>query len=204
MDAQAIYIKMKPHIDAELNQTIPIGQTAHLIGNEPLCKKIAELPAHIVKKEDNNVIIIDLMRIIAIIGKHFPNLDIESIGPSQTIVRVKEQKKRHSIPLFIFVWLLLFFGSGLAIMNFHEDVSMLAVQQKMYEMITGKENDFPLLLQVPYSIGLGIGMILFFNHLFKKKFNEEPSPLEIEMFKYEQDLNQYLILTEGQKDNEKN
>jgi stage V sporulation protein AA len=81
-------------------------------------------------------------------------------------------------------------------MNFHEDVSMQAVHQKIYYLITGKTNEYPLLLQVPYSIGLGLGMVLFFNHLFRKKFNEEPSPLDVEMFNYQQDLDQYVVVNE--------
>ncbi|MFP3360102.1 stage V sporulation protein AA, partial [Planococcus sp. SIMBA_143] len=36
-----------------------------------------------------------------------------------------------------------------------------------------------------------------FNHLFKKRFNEEPSPLEVEMFNYQQDLDQYVIVHEN-------
>ncbi len=91
----------------------------------------------------------------------------------------------------------MFIGSGLAIMNFHADVSMLAVQRKIYEMFTGEYIPNPLLLQIPYSLGIGIGMVIFFfNHLFKKKFNEEPSPLEVEMFTYQESLNQYVITEE--------
>ncbi|UUZ94364.1 hypothetical protein LJK87_07260 [Paenibacillus sp. P25] len=39
-------------------------------------------------------------------------------------------------------------------------------------------------------------MIVFFNHLFKKKFNEEPSPLEVEMFMYQENVNRYMITEE--------
>jgi len=106
---------------------------------------------------------------------------------------------RVSIPFFILIWLLLFFGAALAIMNFHEDVSMQAVHQRIYKIITGKENLKPLILQIPYSIGLGLGMVLFFNHVFKKRLNEEPSPLEVEMFNYQQNLDQYVIINENKE-----
>ncbi|MNO07817.1 hypothetical protein D3C81_2301760 [compost metagenome] len=39
-------------------------------------------------------------------------------------------------------------------------------------------------------------MVLFFNHVFKKKFNEEPSPLEVEMYLYQQNMNQYVVAEE--------
>jgi stage V sporulation protein AA len=84
-------------------------------------------------------------------------------------------------------------------MNFHEDVAMGDVHQKIYQLITGEKSEKPLIIQIPYSLGVGIGMVLFFNHLFKKKFNEEPSPLEVEMFKYQQDLDQFIVIQEKRK-----
>jgi stage V sporulation protein AA len=109
------------------------------------------------------------------------------------------KKKQYSFLFFLAVWFLLFIGAALAIMNFHEDVSMRQVHQKLFYMLTGMRDKQPLLIQVPYSIGLGLGMILFFNHVFRKRINEEPSPLEVEMFNYQQDLDQYVIMHENKE-----
>lgn len=84
-------------------------------------------------------------------------------------------------------------------MNFHEDVSMQSVHQRVYKMITGKEIEKPLIFQIPYSVGLGLGMVIFFNHVFKKRLNEEPSPLEVEVFNYQQSLDQYMIMHENKE-----
>ena len=127
------------------------------------------------------------------------NIEVQLLGPSQTIVEVVFKKKKYSFTLFAIAWLLLFFGSMLTIMNFHEDVSMQVVHQKIYRMITGKSEEKPLYFQIPYSIGLGLGMIIFFNHVFKKRLNEEPSPLEVEMFNYQQDLDRYVIMHENKE-----
>lgn len=111
-------------------------------------------------------------------------------------------KKEDTPNFFGLVWLLLFIGAALAIIYFHEDVSMQQVHQRLYYMITGEFNAQPLLFQIPYSLGLGLGMVLFFNHVFQKRINEEPSPLEVEMFQYQQSLDQYVIVNEN-KDNMK-
>ena len=84
-------------------------------------------------------------------------------------------------------------------MNFHEDVSMQDAHQRLYKIITGKEVEKPLIFQIPYSIGLGLGMIIFFNHVFKKRINEEPSPLEVEMFNYQNDLDRYVLMHENKE-----
>ena len=49
----------------------------------------------------------------------------------------------------------------------------------------------------PIFIWLGIGTLLFFNHWFNKRFNEEPSPLEVEIYNYQQDLDNYLNFHEN-------
>ena len=44
-----------------------------------------------------------------------------------------------------------------------------------------------------YSIGLGVGIIIFYNHFGPKKLTKDPTPIEVEMRKYERDINQTLI-----------
>jgi stage V sporulation protein AA len=43
-------------------------------------------------------------------------------------------------------------------------------------------------LEISYSIGLGIGIIVFFNHIRNKKLTKDLTPLEVEMKKYNEDL----------------
>jgi stage V sporulation protein AA len=139
------------------------------------------------------------MKVIRLISTVIENADVQTIGPAQTIVEVILKKKQMSLPFFILIWFLLFFGSAMAIMNFHDDVSMRSVQEKLYKIITGVEDSKPWIFQIPYSIGLGLGMILFFNHVFQKRINEEPSPLEVEMFNYQMDLDNYVIIHENKE-----
>ncbi|MNC41839.1 hypothetical protein D3C75_906260 [compost metagenome] len=109
------------------------------------------------------------------------------------------EARKPSIALFVLVWLLLFFGSALTIMNFHADVSMLEVQVRIVEMLTGRRDEHPYVFQIAYSLGIGFGMVIFFNHLFKKKWNEEPTPLEVEMFLYQKNIDHYVVNEEYSK-----
>ncbi|MGV2911118.1 stage V sporulation protein AA, partial [Bacillus safensis] len=152
-----------------------------------------------VSKKDRHIAVLDIMHVVKTIKKTWPDIDIQTVGGSEAIVEIDTGKRQLSPVLFVFVWLLLFVGAALAIMNFHEDVSMRLVHIRLYEMITGKTVEHPYLLQIPYSFGLGFGMILFFNHVFKKRLNEEPSPLEVEMFKYQLDLDHYVALNENKE-----
>ncbi|MGA8941801.1 MAG: stage V sporulation protein AA [Thermoactinomyces sp.] len=148
---------------------------------------------------NGNFAVIDIMDVIRLIRRHFPSLDIRYAGPPQTLVEIKTDTKPASVMSVIFVMLILFIGSGLAIMNFHMDVSMPQVHERIYYLITGVHKKSPLILQIPYSLGIGLGIFLFFNRLFKKRFKEEPSPLELEVFLYQENIDQYMINDEKQK-----
>ncbi|MED4532275.1 stage V sporulation protein AA [Metabacillus fastidiosus] len=196
---KTLYLRLRHRIQASPNEVITIGKIAQIVGNREWAEQIKKIIVRHVNSSDKNIIVLDVMAVVNEIHKLDEEISVQTIGPSQTIIEVVYEKKRISPFLFGIVWLLLFVGSGLAIMNFHEDVSMQQVHMRIYKMITGETNEQPLLLQVPYSIGLGLGMILFFNHLFKKRFNEEPSPLEVEMFNYQMDLDHYVAMNENEE-----
>ncbi|MGG5253731.1 stage V sporulation protein AA [Neobacillus sp. SM06] len=196
---KTIYIRMRNRVQARLYEKVRLEDTAQIIAPEQILPALQNLVVHQVSKQDKNIVIIDVMKVIGMITELITETDIQTIGPAQTIIEVIYKKKGVSIPFFLLIWFLLFFGSAMGIMNFHDDVSMQSVQEKLYTMITGLKNPKPLLFQIPYSIGLGLGMILFFNHVFKKRINEEPSPLEVEMFNYQMDLDSYVIIHENKE-----
>ncbi|MGC4376422.1 stage V sporulation protein AA [Fictibacillus sp. Mic-4] len=203
MENLTVYIRMRQRVQVVPNQKVTLSEIAQIVAPGEIHKKVKALIIHHVKPEDKHLIVIDVIKVIQHIHNVYESIDVQTVGPAQTILEIQYEKKKLAPVYFLLVWLLLFFGSSLAIMNFHEDVSMGIVHKKIYYMITGEQNNRPLLLQIPYSFGLGIGMILFFNHLFKKRFNEEPSPLEVEMFNYQQDLDQYVIVHENKETEKK-
>ncbi|MCL6586119.1 MAG: stage V sporulation protein AA [Anoxybacillus sp.] len=193
-------MKLRHRVQVKPHEVVVVGDVAQMIAtDDSLLEKIKQLPLYHIQPHDKNIVIIDIMKVIDTIVRSEKAVDVQTIGPAQTIIEVVYEKKRVSFLSFLLVWILLFIGSALAIMNFHEDVSMKEMHQHLYTMITGEKAEKPLLFQIPYSLGLGIGMILFFNHLFRKRLNEEPSPLEVEMFNYQQSLDQYVILHENKE-----
>lgn len=198
-----MYLRLYNRIKVRPNETIVISDIAQIVAHPKFKKDIENLVIHRISLQDKNYVVIDITMVLEQIRKTFPNMEIQPLGPSQSLVEIIIERKAITPVFFIAIWLLLFFGAALTILNFHEDVSMQEVHQRIYTIITGKEEYKPLLLQIPYSIGLGLGMILFFNHIFRKRINEEPSPLEVEMFNYQQALDQYMIMTENKKVNGK-
>lgn len=189
-----VYIRMKKYVKTSGTPLLRLCDIALVEATSQEEKeKLEKQQIYKVTEKDSNYIVIDGFMIIRHLQEANPSVEIQLIGPNQTIVNVETEQKSMPTWIVAVVWIILFIGSAMTIMNFHYDVSMQEVQQKLHYLLTGKEEEYPLSIQVPYSFGLGIGMLVFFNHWFKKRFNEEPSPLEVEIFKYQQSMNEYII-----------
>lgn len=197
--ASLIYLRLRKQVALSAGSPIRIRDVARIITASELEEKVMDLILDVPECQDGNLIVIDMLEVIACIRKHYPQMQVEFIGEPHVLVEMIKEEKKPSLILFVAVWLLLFFGAALTIMNFHMDVSMQEVQVRIVELISGRKDDHPYLFQGAYSIGIGFGMIIFFNHLFKKKWNEEPTPLEVEMFLYQENLNHYAIAEEYKK-----
>ncbi|WP_039944411.1 stage V sporulation protein AA [Thermicanus aegyptius] len=193
MIGHAVYLRLRRKVTlTSSRKQVTLDDVAQIVAPSHVKTSLKGMTLQQITPADGNLFVIDAMTIIEEILKSFPDLMPHVIGDEETLVEVKEESGKKA-PLWkvASVWLLLFLGSGLAIMNFHTDVSMGKVHERFYYLLTGKVNPHPYLLQIPYSVGIGIGMILFFNHLFRKRLNEEPSPLELEMYLYQENVEKF-------------
>ena len=198
-----LYLRLRKRIGIKPGGTVKLGQTARLFSSDPAMEaRLQDLVLHRHRESDGNRVVIDLLQIVQAIREAEPRADIETFGDAQVLVIVSDTPPKPRMLVLAAAWLLLFFGSGLAIMNFHTDVSMKEVHIRITELVTGRKIDRPLWFQIPYSIGIGTGMIVFFNRLFRKRFNEEPNPLEVELYMYEENVNDYVIADEMRKKND--
>ncbi|MFD1065295.1 stage V sporulation protein AA [Oceanobacillus locisalsi] len=201
---EMVYLRLRKKIILEQWQELKLQDIAYISTHANQKKALEKTPIYRLSKKDKSILVIDSFLVIDYLTKEYPNLEFQLLGPEQTLVQIEPRKKPPHPVIITFVWLLLFVGSAMTIMNFHYDVSMQPVQQKLHYILTGVENDYPLWIQIPYSLGLGVGTILFFNHWFKKRFNEEPSPLEVEIFNYQQDLQHYINTMENELNDPRN
>ncbi len=190
--SSTVYLRLKKRAILPTGHSLRLGDLAQWSADPKLDMQLQQIEFPRLEKQ-HGLILIDILSIIDRLKLYIPDIAVETFGNPHVIVEVAQNRSRYSVIIFIIVWLLLFCGSGLAIMNFHEDVSMPAVHQRIVFLLTGKSIEHPYFLQIPYSLGIGLGMVIFFNHVFKKRMNDEPSPLEVEMFKYEESVNQYVI-----------
>ena len=77
-------------------------------------------------------------------------------------------------------------------MAFHNDIGIREVFGQIYELLTGQVPQSVTALEIAYSIGLALGILVFFNHIGGRRITSDPTPIEVEMRKYETDVNQAL------------
>ncbi|MXO81717.1 stage V sporulation protein AA, partial [Paenibacillus sp. OT2-17] len=125
--APIVYLRLRSRVRMIQGQDLHLGDVAQLLTNPEWEKDLLELVLKRPQHQDGNLILIDMLQIIAKIRDHIPGVVVESLGKPHVLVELVEKPRKPSKILFVLVWVLLFFGSALTIMNFHADVSMMEV-----------------------------------------------------------------------------
>lgn len=190
-----LYIKIEQKI-VVTNTTVLIKDIAKIYcNNNSISKKVGNMTLTTVSGKENQKIMFSIMFIIDMISRQFPELEIINLGESDFIVEYLVSKK-HSICFeyikAAIVALIAFFGSGFTIMSFNSDVDVVNLFEKLNKLLLGTKNGHNV-IQIAYSIGIGLGIVLFFNHFSRKKLQKDLTPIQIEMRTYEQDMNTAFI-----------
>lgn len=142
--------------------------------------------------------VISILRVIEEIEKACPGVSVESLGETDVLIEwisVDRHKGFAQWCKLAFVSLVSFFGTAFTIMAFHNDIGINEVFSKLYEMVMGYRGDGYGILELSYSVGLAVGIIVFFNHIGGRRITKDPTPIEVEMRVYEEDVNKALIAT---------
>lgn len=197
-----IVINSKALVDPEKN--VIVEDLGDVYCTKPDIKKSIE---NIQVKKKNNEEDWDYITVTEITEKilsKYPYIDLKMLGEVETLIEYKSQEDKKTfleVIKILAICILLFFGASLAIINFHEDVNTSTSMKELYYTFTGKKVDNPLLMVIPYSFGIGIGVIAFFSRVpsSSKRRQKEPGPMEVELYQYDQGLEQQ-ILNEVKKD----
>lgn len=151
------------------------------------CEKIYAVPA--VKKGRYVMTVVDLLDII---HQVYPDLQVESIGVSEFIIDYVSQKpsKLMDWAKAVAVGLVTLVGSIYAIMAYNNDVGITELFEKVYGIFGGAPRG---ILEATYSVGIFLGIIIFYNHFGKFRLTADPTPMEVAMRTYEQEIDNAVI-----------
>lgn len=140
--------------------------------------------------------VLSAMDLIREIQKKEPDLEITHIGEPSFIITYQTKPNTSTAWCWckvIFVCLASFFGAAFSIMTFNNDVDVPALFQQITAQVTDQDgSSFPA-LAISYSVGIGLGVLFFFNHFGHIKLTDDPTPMQVQMRLYENDVNTTII-----------
>ena len=156
---------------------------------------------HLQKKEkgkSTNRTVVSIMQIVKMVQEKYPNITVINLGETDMVVELIKVAKEKTPLVWIKVALVCFvcfFGTAFTIIAFHNDIGITAVFSKYYENVTGEPTSGFTILELAYTVGLALGMCIFFNHIGGRRLTKDPTPIEVEMRIYEDEVNRALVAT---------
>lgn len=198
MSSKVLYLKAEQNAEVMQAQVCVKDIASVYCSDSSITSKVKALKIYQFQEEKRKRQVISILRVIELIEKECPAVTVESVGENATLIELVNAGRHKTMAQtvrLIFVMLISFFGTGFTIMAFHNDISINRLFSRVYEQVMGYTPQGYTILEITYSLGLAVGIIVFFNHIGGRRLTKDPTPIEVEMRVYETDVNKALIET---------
>ncbi len=198
--------KMDKILYVKINQNIPIkDRTIYFrdiatlyCTDKDLVKQIEQSVFYTLPKDAKQKTMFAITKVYERLHAIAPALVIENVGERDFIVDYegadhREKSRVREYTKTVLVSFILFFGAAFTVMTFNEDVSVADVFDKIYLLVMGREKEGGSILEACYAVGLPVGILLFYNHFRRRKRLTDPTPIQVEMHTYDEQVNKALI-----------
>ncbi len=204
---ETVYIKGERNVTVQTH-TVTLGDLLEIeCSNHAIVSRLkSQKFMKIVGKPEKRVVV-SILKVIRHIHQTYPKVEIQNLGETDLIVTYEGEKKTEAIWYVIktvLVSLITFVGSAFSIMAFHNDISITKLFGNIYKLLTGTTSSGFTILEISYSIGVAIGILVFFNHFGKKDSAKDPTPMEVQMRLYENDIQTTIVENASRKGRELN
>lgn len=177
-----ICIQLVSRVMLDMGQPLLLGAAAHVEGPPSLRRLSLPCP------QEEGVWRLEAIDVVRAIARQQPDAQITVLGSDVCYVhRVRAVGWDPLRPLrTAAAFLILLLGSALGLAWFHSDVDMPRAQFALYAAVTGREPASPLLITIPYVVGVMLGVAVFYALPGKGR----TTPLEIRLNGYRADMEQ--------------
>lgn len=194
--SDTLYLQLDRNIEVQ-HPHVYLQDIARLSCTNPkILNRLRVLPVANLQPDKPGRYVMCAMDLIDLIQKKEPELDITHIGEPDFILTYEQPGPSHLLFRWVktaFVCLASFFGAAFSIMTFNGDADVGKLFKQIYQQVTGQPSGGFTILEITYSIGLGLGVLFFFNHFSRMKITSDPSPMQVQMRTYEDDVNNTII-----------
>lgn len=178
-------------------ETVFLGDIVKLTcANPRVLAKAQTLKVMQIPKRQYGRYVVTAIALVTLVQKHMEQIEVTHMGEPEFLITFEKPSPKSKLwPWLktILVCFVTFFGSAFSIMTFNTDVDVPRLFNNIYQLFAGKSGSGFTILEISYSIGIGLGVVFFFNHFGPRKLTQDPTPMEVEMRIYEDEVNTTLI-----------
>ena len=197
-----VYLKCERNVEVQA-QDVFLSDIATLrCSDEVLSARLKALKVHHFKKDETKRCVISALKLVELMEKECRDISVQIVGEPDVLVEwisVNRHKGWQQWLKTAFVCVISFFGTAFTIMAYHNDVGINEVFTEVYKIVMNREPQGLNALEVSYSVGLAAGIIIFFNHIGGRRLTKDPTPIEVSIRQYEEDVDKALIAQAGRE-----
>lgn len=200
-----VYLKCERNVEVQ-SEDVQMTDVGSLQCADPVVSaKLKALKVHHFGKNQPKRCVISSLKLVELMENACPGITVQVLGEPDVLVEwISVDKHKGPVQWLkaALVSLVSFFGTAFTIMAYHNDVGINDVFTEVYKIVMNREPQGLNVLEVSYSIGLALGIIVFFNHVGGRRLTKDPTPIEVAMRNYEEDVDKTLIATASREGHE--
>ena len=200
-----VYLKCDRNVEVQSEDVFLTDVGSLRCADPVISAKLKAVKVHHFGKDETKRCVISSLKLVELMEETCPNICVQIVGEPDVLVEwisVDRHKGWQQWAKCALVCLVSFFGTAFTIMAYHNDVGINEIFTEVYRMVMNREPQGLNILEVSYSVGLAAGIIIFFNHVGGRRLTKDPTPIEVAMRNYEEDVDKTLIATAGREGRE--
>lgn len=182
-----------------------LGDVAELYcASRRLMEKCMQIPLVEVKEGKYGRYLVSVRDVVEVIGNRFPGVEVIPLGDPEMVLEYAKRSKGHVWLKYgktVLVSLIVFVGSAFTIMTFLAEANVPGLLARVREAFDVKETVGQTGMEILFSLGIGLGMIFYFNHFGRWRLQQEPTPMEMELHQYMEDVEETVLeLEDGRQE----
>lgn len=202
MSNVTVYLKCDRNVEVQSEDVFMKDLGEIRCADSTVAAKLKAIKVHHFRKEDPSRCVISSLKLVRLMEEVCGDISVQIVGEPDVLVERVSVDKYKGWGQWLkcaLVCLVSFFGTAFTIMAYHNDVGINDVFTEVYRMVMDREPQGLNTLEVSYSLGLAIGIIVFFNHVGGRRITKDPTPIEVAMRNYEEDVDKALIADAGRE-----
>lgn len=200
-----VYLKCERNVGVQTQDVFLKDLGSLRCQDKQISAKLRSMKVHHFRKEGPARCVLDGITLIGQMEDTCPGISVQLLGEPDVLVQwipVSSKKDWRVWLKAAMVCFISFFGTAFTIMAYHNDVGINEIFTEIYRIVMNQEPQGMNVLEVSYSLGLAAGIITFFNHVGGRRLTKDPTPIEVAMRKYEEDVDKTLVETASREGKE--